>query len=235
MSVRTVRSPWFASILIGLALMWVSPAHASGGDPVEEAVRRLVEKELGSDTAHSRVQVAVGQLDPRVRLAPCDRAEPFVPPGTRLWGRSQVGIRCTAGASWMVRLPVTVQVFGQVPVAGQALAAGSVLTPGDFRLEEVELTRDPAPLVTDPGTLAGKQLTRTIAAGHPFRVDSVRIPASVNAGDPVQILITGQGFALAGSGVALASASEGQVLRARTETGRVVAGTLRDRTVELRL
>jgi len=237
----------FARLLLAVmcgagGAVWMTPAHAQASqtdartdDPIEEAVRRLAMRELGAEASQHRIVVNIGQLDPRVRLAPCERAEPFVPPGSRLWGRSQIGFRCTAGASWMVRLPVTVQVFAQVPVATQPLAAGAVLSPTDFRLEESELTREQAPLVSDPGTLAGRQLTRPLAAGHPFRVDALRVPPSVNAGDPVQILVTGQGFTLAGSGVALAAASEGQVLRARTDTGRVVAGTLRDRTIEVRL
>jgi len=217
------------------AVAWLMPGPVLASDPVEEAVKRLVERELGADATQHRIAVSVGQLDPRVRLAPCERAEPFVPPGSRLWGRSQVGIRCTTGASWMVRLPVNVQVFASVPVAVQPLSAGTVIAATDFRLEEAELTREQAPLVSDPATLVGKQLTRPVAAGHAFRADAVRVPPSVNAGDPVQILVTGQGFTLAGTGVALAPASEGQVLRARTDTGRVVAGTLRDRTIEVRL
>jgi flagella basal body P-ring formation protein FlgA len=151
-------------------------------DPVEEAVKRLVERELGADATQHRISVSVGQLDPRVRLTPCERAEPFVPPGSRLWGRGQVGIRCTSGASWMVRLPVNVQVFASVPVAVQPLSAGAVIAATDFRLEEAELTREQAPLVSDPATLVGRQLTRPVAAGHAFRVDSVRVPPSVNAG-----------------------------------------------------
>jgi flagella basal body P-ring formation protein FlgA len=217
------------------ALLCLGGARAVESDPVEEAVKRLVVRELGSEAAQHRIQITAGQLDPKVRLAPCERAEPFVPPGTRLWGRTQVGIRCTLGASWMVRLPVTVQVFGQVPVSSHPLAAGTVLSGSDFRIEETELTREQGPLVTDPSTLAGRQLTRAVSAGQPFRSDSVRVTPSVNPGDPVQIVVSGHGFTLAGNGVALAAASDGQVLRARTEAGRIVAGTLRDRTIEVRL
>ncbi len=210
----------------------VAPGAPSAADPTEAAVRILVERELG--TRH-RLVIQVGQLDTRVHLAPCARAEPFVPPGVRLWGRTQVGIRCTAGASWAIRLPVTIQAFAQVAVANTALTPGTSLSASDVHLEEFDLTRENAPLVSDPATLNGKQLTRSVAAGQPLRIDALRIPPSVNAGDPVQILVTGQGFTLSSEGVALTPGSEGQSLRVRTESGRVVAGTLRDRTIEVRL
>lgn len=235
MPARAAIRALLATLLALLACQGAVLASAPAADPVEEAIRRLVVRELGPDAARQRIELTVGQLDSRVQLAPCARAEPFVPPGSRLWGRTQVGIRCTSGASWMVRLPVHVQVYGPAAVAAQPLAAGAIVGPNDFRIEEIELSREPAPLVGDPTTLAGKQLTRPVAAGQPVRVDAVRVPPTINPGDPVQIVVTGQGFTLSGSGVALAAASDGQVLRARTESGRVVSGTLRDRILELRL
>lgn len=201
-------------------------------DPTEAAIRLLAERELG--TQH-RLVIQVGQFDTRVNLAPCARAEPFVPPGGRLWGRTQVGIRCTQGASWSIRLPVQIQVFAPVVVAVTPLAAGAAVGRHEVRLEEFDLTRENAPLVTDPATLDGKLLTRAVAAGQPVRLDALRSPPSVNAGDPIGISVIGQGFTITSEGVALTPGSDGQPLRVRTESGRVVAGILRDRRIELRL
>lgn len=220
------------SVAAPIVMVPPSAAAATAPDATEQAVRILVERELGT---RNRLEIRVGQLDTRVQLAPCARAEPFVPPGVKLWGRTQIGIRCTAGASWAIRLPVTIQVFAQVVVANTALTAGTPLSASDFRLEETDLTRENTPLVTELATLNGKQLTRSLTAGQPVRVDALRTPPTVNAGDPVQIILTGRGFTLSSEGIALTPGSEGQSLRVRTESGRVVAGTLRDRTIELRI
>ncbi|MBU6271947.1 MAG: flagellar basal body P-ring formation protein FlgA [Betaproteobacteria bacterium] len=212
------------------------PQPSALADPIDEAVRILAERELNAArVSRTRIDVKVGQFDTRVQLAPCARAEPFVPPGSRLWGRTQVGVRCVSGASWMIRLPVSVSVFAPVAIANASMPAGAPIGPTDVRMEEYDLTRDPAPLVVDAAALVGKQLTRTITAGQAVRVDALRTPPSVNAGDPVQIVVNGQGFSLTSEGVALTPGSEGQPLRARTESGRVVVGILRDRTIELRL
>jgi flagella basal body P-ring formation protein FlgA len=218
-------------------------AHAQGSadpagvasaapDPTADVIRMLVERELG---ATHRVEVKVGQLDPRLRLSACTRVEPYLPPGARLWGRTSIGVRCVEGASWAAMLPVTVSVYGKTLITITPLVAGAPLSVADFRIDDVDLTRESGPLVTDPAQLAGKVLNRNLPAGQPLRADALRVPATVSAGDPIKILLIGQGFTIASEGVALAPAGEGQLLRVRTEAGRVVAGTVRDRTIELRI
>ena len=65
--------------------------------------------------------------------------------------------------------------------------------------------------------------------------DMLRAVMAVQAGDPVKLALLGDGFAVSADGFALAAAADGQPLRVRTESGRVVVGTLRGRTVEIRL
>ena len=72
-------------------------------------------------------------------------------------------------------------------------------------------------------------------AGQPLRPDMLRAVMAVQAGDPVKLVLLGEGFAVNADGFALAAAADGQPLRVRTDSGRVVVGTLRGRTVEIRL
>jgi flagella basal body P-ring formation protein FlgA len=62
-----------------------------------------------------------------------------------------------------------------------------------------------------------------------------RSTPSVAVGDPVRIDMIGRGFMIQAEGQALAPGAEGQTLRVRTENGRIVAGVLRGRTVEIRI
>jgi flagella basal body P-ring formation protein FlgA len=56
------------------------------------------------------------------------------------------------------------------------------------------------------------------------------------AGDPVKLLVSGNGFSISGEGTALAPGLEGQLVRVRTEGGRVVSGRAKgDRMVEVDL
>ncbi|MFT4099902.1 MAG: flagellar basal body P-ring formation chaperone FlgA [Burkholderiaceae bacterium] len=218
-----------AAIALSLS---AAPALAQDADPGEAVVRRFVESQVG---AGNRVEVVVGQLDPRWRLAPCERIEPFVPAGIRLWGRTSIGVRCVQGASWTISLPVTVKVFGNALVANQNLAFNAPASVQHFRLEEVDLTREPAPLVTDGAQIDGKVMARPISAGQALRQDHLRVAQTISAGDPVKVRIVGEGFAVSADGVALSPGGDGQTLRVRLDNGKILAGTVKDRGVEIRL
>lgn len=191
----------------------------------------------GDDSALGglRVEVKIGRLNPGMRLAPCARIEPFLPSNARLWGRGYVGVRCVEGASWSTMIPVTVSVYGPALVANLPMPMGAMPRPDDFRIEEVDWTRSAGVPVSDAGWLEGRSLGRPLAAGQVLRADDLRVPQTVAAGDPVRIRMIGTGFSVSSSGFAMAAAGEGQSLRVRTETGRMLVGTVRDRTVEIRL
>lgn len=234
---RGLRSRLAAMTFAALACAGLSPAArasevSSPAVVADDVVQALVARETGPG---QRIEVTVGRLDPRLQLAPCDRVEPFIPRGARLWGSSAIGVRCVSGAGWSVLLPVQVRVFGRALVANSALPAGRAPDPADFRPEEVDLTRQHGVLVTDAADLDGRILARPLAAGQPLRQDALKVPPVFAAGDPVRIVVQGEGFTIVGSGVAMSHAAEGQRLRVRTENGRVVVGLVRDRSVEIRL
>lgn len=182
-----------------------------------------------------RVEVRVGKPNRGMRLAPCARIEPFLPPNAKLWGRGFVGVRCAEGASWSTMIPVTVSVFGPALVTNLPLPAGAMPRADDFRIEEVDWTRTTGVPVPDPAWLAGRSLGRPLSAGQVLRANDLRVPQTIAAGDPVRIRMVGSGFSVSAGGFALSGAGEGQSLRVRTETGRMLVGTVRERTVEIRL
>jgi len=205
---------------------------AASPDATADAIRVLVEREVGPG---HRVEIQVGQLDSRLRLAPCAQIEPYVPTGSRLWGRTSLGARCVQGASWAVLIPVQVNVFGKALVANAPLTAGTAPGPDDFRVEEVELTREFGQVVTDPSILGSRVLTRPLRAGQVLKADALRVPPAISPGDPVRLVLIGRGFSIVSEGVALHAAGEGQPLRARTESGKVITGPLRDGAIELKI
>lgn len=173
-----------------------------------------------------RFEVQVGALDPRLKLAPCQRIEPYLPPGMRLWGKARIGLRCAQGVRpWNVYLPITVRVFGQALVATEPLPAGATLREDDLRMAEVDVAEDNAPVVTNASLAVGRTLTRPLIAGRGLRQTDLKARLWFAAGDSVKVLASGPGFSVAGSGQALTPGIEGQTARVRTDSGQVVTGT----------
>jgi flagella basal body P-ring formation protein FlgA len=81
----------------------------------------------------------------------------------------------------------------------------------------------------------GKTFTRSVAVGQVLRLETLRATPTVVAGDPVRIDMVGKGFVIQSEGQALSAGAEGQPLRVRTESGRIVSGTLKGRAVEIRI
>lgn len=195
-----------------------------------EATRRVAEPGL-------RAQVSVGRLDPRLRLAPCQAVQPYLPTGTRLWGATRIGLRCTdAQVRWNVFLPIQVDVFGPASVARAPLPAGHVLSADDLRLAEVNLAAGSGTPALGAPALIGRALSRPVAAGDAVRDIDLRARQWFAAGDSVRLVATGNGWRIHGEGQAMSAGVEGRAVRVRTESGRVVSGVaVSERLVEVAL
>jgi len=210
------------------------PAAQAAAGGLEQQVRQFA-LEAGAAPG-LRLEVQIGTLDPRLRLAPCERVEPYLPAGTRLWGRTRVGLRCAQGATpWNVYLPLTVKVFGRGLTAAATLPAGAVLAATDLRPGEVDLADGAAPVVIAEMAV-GRTLARPLTAGQTLRQADLRTRQWFAAGDTVQITAIGPGFQVSGEGQALGPGLQGQPARVRTESGRVVIGLpVAERRLELAL
>ena len=226
----------FRSVAVGIALSWLvllPVARAQTAEPpsgldsgLEQQVRQLaLDGTHPEATPKARIEVAVGQLDPRLRLAPCQRVDPYVPDGTRLWGKSRIGLRCTQGSvKWNVYLPITIRVFGTALVATNGVSAGSTLTAADVALAEVDLAEDGSAAVASPDLVVGRVLARPLKPGQSLRLSHLKVRQYFSAGETVSVIAQGDGFSVAGEGQALNNGYEGQPVRVRTEGGRVVTG-----------
>ena len=184
-----------------------------------------------------RVEVVVGQLDPRLHLAPCERIEPYLPPNVRLWGKSRIGLRCTQGrTAWNVYLPIVVKVWGRALVVPAGAAAGSVLADSDLADAEVDLAEEFTPVFVDKKLVVGRTLGQPLRPGQAVRQAHIKSRQWFAAGETVKVVAVGDGFALEGVGQALTNGIEGQPAKVRTESGHVVTGVATaDRRLELTL
>lgn len=236
---RTSLQVWaLGALLVIAAAFTATPARAQvANESIDAALIQQVremalvasqQSRLSSNGTGSplRFDVTVGALDSRLKLAACQRIEPYLPSGTRLWGKARIGLRCTQGERpWNVYLPITVHVYGQTLVASQPLMLGSTVQSGDLTFAEVDLAEDNSPAIVNEALAIGRVLTRSLVAGQSIRQADLRARQWFAAGDTVKVMARGKGFSVSGSGTALSPGLDGQSARVRTDSGQIITGT----------
>ena len=203
-----------------------APAAAPLDPALLARVREMAQQAAQAGAAElpgARVQVELGTLDARLRLAPCAQVQPYVPQGQRMWGRARIGLRCVQGAPWNVSLPVTVKVFMPALVLTQALSAGTPLEAEHLERKEVDVAAGSSPALTLPEQALGRALAHGLSAGDTLRRANLRSRQWFAAGDTVRLVAQGEGYSVSGEAQALGPGLEGQVVRLRTESGRIVS------------
>ncbi len=215
-----------------LTALIVPSAWAQDATELSRITQSWIDSSLRTGAAAElplRMEVEVGELDPRLRLAPCARIEPYLPAGSRLWGRTRLGLRCAEGATrWNVFLPVTVKAFGPAWVLTGNVSTGAVLAEGDAMQTEVDWAADHTSVLADPALWVGQVAARPLQAGQALRQAMVRAPKLFQAGAQVRVSAQGVGYAVSAGGQALSAGSSGQTVRVRMDNGKVVSGIVSD-------
>jgi flagella basal body P-ring formation protein FlgA len=214
---------WLGCVLLPLA----------AAAPAEElqdltAIRRAGETFVQAQTSNlpGRVETTVAAPDPRTRLRHCESLQTFLAPGVKLWGNTHVGVRCLQPEPWTVYLPTTVKVFADVVVLTHPVSRNHLLAAADIRLQNVDLTQQPAGVFTDSAQVVGRLTTAALPAGHVLRAEQLRAPAAVTYGQTVRIVFRGEGFRVSSEGRALGSAATGEQVQVRAASGKVLRGTV---------
>ena len=219
-------------ILVSVSLPLFAAAQPS--PPVQHQeislIRNAVEHFLYSNTANlpGQVTVNVGQIDRQLALPQCPQLEPFAPVGSRLWGKTSVGVRCDSPhAIWTIYVQAEVGVMANVLHIARPVSAGQILTYDDIAPQNVNLVQLPEGILTDAAQVVGKVATSNLSAGQPIRPQMLRAPYVVLRGQTVNLVVQGRGFSIRSEGQALTDAADGQVVQVRNKSGKIVSGLAR--------
>lgn len=174
-----------------------------------------------------KVAVSAGSIDPNLRLASCPDAQVFLPTGSRAWGKTSVGVRCSSPSAWTIYVQATVNVSAQYLVAAAPLAQGHAVTSQDLIFETGDLTQLPAGIFTNIDQALGRTVNISMNAGTILRQEMLKIPPVVQQGQTVMVTSIGKGFRVSAEGQAITKANEGQVVQVKVANGQVVSGIAR--------
>jgi flagella basal body P-ring formation protein FlgA len=211
-----------ASLLVLSGVSQAAPAIQN-----VNGLRAVVEQFLLTQAAGlpGEVSVKVGAVDPRTALAHCPAPEAFLQPGARAWGKTTVGVRCTAPSSWTIFVQAQVNVKADYVAAAVPLAQGQAVEQGQLMLVKGDIAAMPNGIITDMAQAIGRTPTVSLAAGTPLRLDTLRSKPVVQQNQAVRLVLNGNGFSVSAEGRAIGTAGEGQVVQVRTPSGTVVSGT----------
>jgi flagella basal body P-ring formation protein FlgA len=221
----TVVALLTAAPLLALTAPAQSAPVPARQDP--NALRAVAEQFLLAQAAGlpGEVSVKVGAVDPRTALAGCPAPEAFLNPGARAWGKTTVGVRCTAPSAWTIYLQAQVNVKAEYVAAAVPLAQGQAVEQGQLMLVKGDIAAMPNGIITDMAQAIGRTPTVSLAAGTPLRLDTLRSKPVVQQNQAVRLVLNGNGFSVSSEGRAIGTAGEGQVVQVRTQSGTVVSGT----------
>ncbi len=222
--IQTILAAFALSAAAAPSLAQSAPAKQDHG-VLRQTVTQFLTVQAGG--LPGQINVTVGAIDPRLNLAACAAPDPFLPNGARAWGKTTVGVRCTAPSPWTVYIPAMVQVQGDYLAAAVPLAQGQVIGPNDVARVRGDLTTLPPGILTESSQAVGSTVARTVAVGAPLRQDALRSQQAVASGQMVRLVSSGPGFKVTSDGRALANGSDGQTIQVRAPNGQVVSGVAR--------
>lgn len=220
------------SFLLGISAFTSAIAQDSDQQPVLIELGNLskeVEKFLRSQSSslQNDIEINVKPIDSRLKLSACAQLSPFLPPGGKAWGKVTVGMRCTAPKPWTVYIAAQVRVFGDYFVTKSAISAGQVLSESDIVKVRGELSSQSPGTIVNSGTAIGKTMIAAYPAGIGIRQDMFKMIPIIQQGQSIKIVSQGNGFRVSNDAIALNNASEGQLTRAKTNSGQLVSGIAR--------
>lgn len=175
-------------------------------------------------TNESEISISVNNLDPRLRLSPCDGKLNFElrdngSPG----GNVSVHARCQSQQPWALYIPAQVSISQAVVVASRGIARNSVLSLADFDTQLRDISQLPDNVVMDAGRILGKVTKRNIRAGEVLRLSNVSEPTVIKRGDAVVIEARSGSILVSSQGVAMANGRIGDQISVRnTQSERIV-------------
>ncbi|SER12185.1 flagella basal body P-ring formation protein FlgA [Nitrosomonas sp. Nm51] len=196
-------------------------------------IKKAVEDFVYSHANNSAgdIQVEVGQIDQRITLPKCEKLNVFMPSGSRLWGKTSVGVRCDGQVSWTIYVQAEIRIMADVLHVTQPLSRDHTINYGDLALQTVNLTQIPEGVLTDYSQAVGKIAVTNLTMGQPLRQSMLRSPYIILRGQNVKLMINGRGFRVSSEGHALSDASEGQIVQVRNPAGRIISGLARHNAI----
>ncbi len=146
-------------------------------------------RDRGASNNKQLKDIVVGKLDSRLKLNKCNKSlHAFMPKGSRVLGKTTVGVKCRGAKPWSLHVPVTIKVFKQVLAATRALRKGEILTESDVKLIKYDISNLSYGYFENIKMTAGMKVKRHVLADVVLTPSMLKKPLVITRGQKVSIL-----------------------------------------------
>lgn len=212
-----------------LAICGLSLAQSEPKIQDTNSLRIVAEEFLATQATGlpGKMSITIGKIDNRLKLPACANISPFLLPGSKPWGKVNLGIRCSTPTPWTIYLSAQIQATADYYVTTTPLSQGQLIGLADIRKVSGDLASLPVGVITNPTQAIGRSLITSLASGSVLRMDALKITPVIQQGQSIRVISTGPGFQVTTEGLALNNANEGQIAKAKTISGQLVSGIAR--------
>lgn len=177
---------------------------------------------------HERIDINVGNLDNRLRLASCSYPVEFIPQDpSGLGGNISVKAQCESGKVWSVHVPAQVTIYREIAIAGRDIARGEVISHTHVDTSLVNVSSIRQAFLPEAEAVIGKEAKRNISKGEPFRTALLDAPTAVKRGELVTLESLAGSIKVSSAGTAMADGRVGQKIRVRNNSSeRIISGVV---------
>jgi len=227
---KNIRRNLDAILVSTLLLAGNAPASDEADVEPLQNIRAAAEQHAlaGAEDLPGRVEVTVGSLDSRLKLAACDQPlQTYDSPNGLSAGRGVIGVRCEGSRPWKLYVPVTIALMDQVVVSSRPLVRGQSVQAEDLILSEVDTSGLRKAYFTRIEDVVGLRSKRAISSGTTLHAGLLQRAKLVRRGSQVDILAVTDGLHVQMRGKALADGGRGDRIQVQNlNSGRVITGTV---------
>ncbi len=173
---------------------------------------------FGDNIFEKNVEILVGSLDSRLRLAECsDKLTYKVIEPPHNAHNITVKTSCKGKQRWTVYIPATVNMYEDIVVANRSLARGELLMEDDLSYKRVNVASIGRGLVNDLDNVYGLELKRPVRAGELLRQNYLKKPDVVLKGQQVVLSTESRFLTVETTGTALVNGYVGERIKVKNE------------------
>lgn len=152
------------------------------------AAKSFISDRVSTNSKQSN-EIVVGKLDSRLKLNKCNKTlRAYMPKGSRLLGKTTVGVKCVGSKPWSLHVPVKIKTYKKVLAATRALRKGEILTESDIKLIKYDISSLSYGYFEDIKLGEGMKVKRHVLADTVLTPSMLKKPHVITRGQKVSIL-----------------------------------------------